>query len=174
MNNVNVDGIRAFVKEVEQNPQAAWKEKVVSGSWSFKEGGHQYEATVEYPNGSATLRSDQAPFMGGRGQAPDPVQYCLFGISACFAGTLMAVAAMEGVGIKHLKVTAKNQLDLRKALGLSDRPIIQGVTVSVEAEAAKGVSIDEIKRVAKVAEDRCPGMECMRREIPYTVEVKAG
>jgi uncharacterized OsmC-like protein len=172
MNNVNVEAIQKYAKEVEQDASLARKEKVVTGTWNFAEGGHQYEATVEFRAGSAALRSDQAPFMGGGGNAPDPVQYCLYGISSCYAGTVMAIAAMEGIRIKGLKVTARNRLNLEKALGMSEGPIIQGVTLTVEAATDKGVSFEEVKRVAKLAEERCPGIECMRREIPHTIEVK--
>ncbi len=171
MNNVNLEGIKRFAKEVEQDPTVAQKEKVVSGSWNFDEGNPQYQATVEFATGSATFESDQAPFMGGSGLAPDPVQYCLYGISSCYAGTLVAIAAMEGIELKSLKVTAKNRIDLRKALGLSDEPIIQGVTIAVEAQPVEGVSLEEVKRIAALAEERCPGMECMKREIPYTIDV---
>jgi uncharacterized OsmC-like protein len=174
MNNVNREGIQIFAKEVEQDPSVAQKEKVVSGSWNFEEGNPQYEASVEFPTGSATFRSDQAPFMGGSGLAPDPVQYCLYGISSCYAGTLATIAAMEGVELKNLKVTAKNRINLQKALGLSEEPIIQGVTITVEAEPVDGVSLEEVKRVAALAEERCPGMECMKREIPHTIEVVTG
>jgi uncharacterized OsmC-like protein len=173
MNNVNLDKIQNFVKEIEEDASVAQKEKVVAGSWNFGEGEHQYEATVEYPSGSMTFRSDQAPFMGGNGQAPDPIQYCLYGVSSCYAGTLVTIAAMEGIELKGLRVTAKNRINLQKALGLSDQPIIQGVTLTVEAEPVEGTSFDEIERVARMAEEKCPGMECMRREIPYTVEVKS-
>lgn len=171
MNNVNVEAIHKFVQQVEGNPSAARKEKVVSGSWNFEEGNPQYEATVEFPTGSLQIRSDQAPFMGGGGLAPDPVQYCLYGISSCYAGTLVSIAAAEGIELKSLRVTARNRIDLHKALGLSDQSIIQGVTLSVEAEPAEGIDFSEVERVAKIAEERCPGMECMKREIPHTIEI---
>ena len=79
MNNVDVAAIEKFVQEVRQNPSVAQKEKVVTGSWNFKKGNPQYEATVEFI---------------------------------------------------------------------------------------------EVERVAKLAEERYPGMECMKREIPHTVEIK--
>jgi uncharacterized OsmC-like protein len=172
MNNVNVDAIRKFHAEVEENPAAARKEKVIAGTWNFEEGTPQYEAVVEFAAGSETLATDQAPFMGGYGGAPDPVQYCLYGMSACYAGTIAAIAATEGIALKQLRVTARNRIDLRKSLGLSEDPIIQGVSLTVEAEPGEGVTFDEVRRVARLAEERCPGIECMRREIPNTIDVE--
>jgi len=40
--------------------------------------------------------------MGGEGLAPDPIQYCLYGLAACYAGTFAGLAAAQGVSWRSL------------------------------------------------------------------------
>ena len=73
-NNVNVEGMMAFVEQAKQDPGVLKKQKRVEGTWSLDEGQPQFSATLDYPAGQRTLQADLAPFMGGSGIAPDPIQ----------------------------------------------------------------------------------------------------
>ena len=110
------------------------------------------------------------PFAGGGGNNPDPIQYCLYGLAACFASTLAATATSEGVALKTLKVTAMNKVDLRKQLGLSEEPIIQNVRLQVKVESEASGNL--IEKIVKLAQKRCPGIECVTRSIPLRVETE--
>ncbi len=164
MNNVNAEKMREFVESVKKDPSQALKRKSVVGRWVFEEGKPQFTATLEYPKGSVTLSCELPPFGGGWGTSPDPIQYCLYGLAACFAATLMATATGEGIELKKLEVKAENEIDLHKHLGLSKDPIIKKVKITVKAE---GPSEQEIQRLIKLAEERCPGVECVTTSIPF-------
>ncbi|HID05438.1 MAG TPA: OsmC family peroxiredoxin [Aigarchaeota archaeon] len=169
MNNVDVDKLRKFVEDVKKDPAQALKKKSVEGSWVFEEGKPQFVAKLEYPNGGVTLSCELPPFAGGWGTSPDPIQYCLYGLAACFAATLMATATGEGIELRKLEVRAENEIDLHKNLGLSKDPIIKKVRLVVRAD---GPSEAEMQRLIKLAEERCPGVECVTSSIPFETSLE--
>jgi len=168
MNNVNIEEMRRFVEAVIKDPSQAMKEKSVVGEWVFQQSKPQFVADVPFKNGKVSLSCEFPPFSGGWGNSPDPLQYCLYGLAACFATTFIATATNENVELKSLRVTAENRVDLRKQLGLSKESIIQRVGLKVQIEA--DVPQSTIERLLKLAEERCPGTECVTRSIPLTVE----
>jgi len=169
MNNINVQEMEKFVSTIQEDPAQARKTKRVTGSWAFEEGKPQFVSTLEYAKGNMVLSAELPPFAGGWGTSPDPVQYCLYGLAACFAVTFAATAASEGMQLTRLKVTAQNWMDLRKQMGLTDEDIIDKVKFTVHAE---GASRDKLARILALAEQRCPGVECITRAIPLEVELK--
>lgn len=168
MNNVNATAIEKFVTTIQQDPAQARKQKRVTGSWVFEEGKPQFVSTLEYAQGKVTLNTELPPFSGGWGTSPDPIQYCLYGLAACFAVTYAAAATTEGVQLTKLEVTAENWMDLRKQVGVSDDNIIDRVKFTVHAE---GASREKLEKIASLAEERCPGIECVTRSIPLEIEL---
>ncbi|MDH4099987.1 MAG: OsmC family protein, partial [Nitrospirota bacterium] len=130
INNINTDAVLRFIDDVQKDPAKAKKTKRVEGEWTLVKGQPQFRARVEYPSGADTLEADTAPFMGGTGIKPDPVQYCLFGLAACYASTFAAIAAGEGVVLAKLVVAAENLVDLSRSIGVSSNPIVEGVTIT--------------------------------------------
>ncbi|TEU13468.1 MAG: OsmC family peroxiredoxin [Anaerolineales bacterium] len=169
MNNVNVQEIERFVSTIQEDPAQAKKTKGVTGSWVFEQGKPQFVSTVEYAKGKVVLNAELPPFAGGWGTSPDPIQYCLYGLAACFAATFVATAASKGVQLTGLEVTAENWMDLRKQMGLTDENIIEKVKFTVQAE---GASRDELEKILALTEERCPGVECVTRTIPLEVELR--
>ena len=102
INNINLDKAKAFVEEAKKDKNKAIKVKRVEGSWNFEEVKPQFISTLEHANGSTIVEADGPPFMGGSGIKPDPVQYCLFGLAACFAQTFASIAAEKGIELKKL------------------------------------------------------------------------
>ena len=167
INNVNLEKAGAFVEEVKQDKNKALKVKRVEGTWNLESGKVQFTSTLEHPNGRTIVEADGPPFMGGSGIKPDPVQYCLFGLAACYAQTFASIAAEKGIKLKHLKVAAENKVNLSKALGLSNEPIVEKVVLEINASASKGENLDEVK---KLAEQRCPGVYCLTNAIKLEVK----
>jgi len=169
MNNMNLEGMKNFVEEVKQDLSKSKKSKKVECSWNFNEGKPQMESKVQHPKGETPLQSDFAPFMGGAGLAPDPIQYCLFGFAACFAGTFMSMATMMGIKIQSLKVSAENFMDLSKTLGLTGNPIVEKVIITTTVKSdAKEEQLTELERMAR---ERCPGVYCLVNPIPLESEL---
>ena len=169
LNRMNLEGMKTFLEEVKKDYAKAKKSKKVECSWNFEEGKPQIESKVQHPKGETVLRSDFAPFMGGEGLAPDPIQYCLFGLAACFAGTFMSMATMKGVKIQDIRVSAENFTDLSKTLGLTDHPIVERVKIvtTVKSDAKE----EKLKELERMAHERCPGVYCLVNPIRLETEL---
>ena len=169
LNNINLDKAGAFVEEVKKDKSKAIKVKRVEGAWNFGEGKPQFLSTLEHANGITIVEADGPPFMGGSGIKPDPVQYCLFGLAACFAQTFASIAAEKGVELKKLKVAAENKVNLSRALGLGNEPIVERVKLLVEVN---DVDKSKIKEIEQLAKERCPGVYCLTNPIKLDIEIK--
>ncbi len=168
-NNINLPGMMAFVEQATSDPNVLKKQKRVEGIWDFQEGHPQFKATLAYPSGERTLEADLAPFMGGAGLAPDPIQYCLYGLAACFAGTFMSLAAAEGVVLRSLRVVAENQVDLTRPMGLGDKPVVERTSITLIADAdADDAKLALLKGLTR---ERCPGVYCLTNPIPLDTKV---
>jgi len=169
MNHMNLEGMKTFMEEVKQDLSKAKKSKKVECFWNFDEGKPQIESKIQHPRGETILRSDFAPFMGGEGLAPDPIQYCLFGLAACFAGTFMSMATMMGIKIEDFRVSAENFVDLSKTLGLTNNPIVERVkiTTTVKSDAKE----EQLKELEKMAHEKCPGVYCLVNPIKLETEL---
>src|SRR3989338_3672703 len=167
LNNINLDKAGTFVEEVKADKSKAIKIKKVEGAWNFIEGKPQFASTLEHANGVTVIEADGPPFMGGSGIKPDPIQYCMFGLAACFAQTFASIAAEKGIKLNKLKVAAENKVNLSRALGLSNEPIVEKVILEVNASAEKGENLSEIK---KLAEQRCPGVYCLTNAIKLEIK----
>ncbi len=169
MNNINLEEMKSFVEEVKQDLAKSKRIKKVECSWSFDEKKSQMVSKVQYAQGETTLQSDLAPFMGGTGSAPDPIQYCLFGLAACFAGTFMSTATMMGIKIESLKVSAENSLDFSKTIGLTKNPISEKVKIVTEVKSA--AKKEQLKELEKLSRESCPGVYCLVNPIPLELEL---
>ncbi len=169
VNNVNLVAMQESVEEMKKNPAQAKKVKQVEGQWVFQEGEPQFRAEVEFPKGKEVLQADFPPFLGGGGLKPDPIQYCLYGLAACFAGIFAAVAAMEGVDLKKLSVVAESKLDFSRVFGLTDNPPVEGIelTVTVSSDATP----EKIQEIDRLARERCPGVYCITNPIPLKTKL---
>jgi len=169
MNNINLEEMKSFVEEAKQDLTKSKRTKKVECLWNFDERKPQMESKLSHPKGDTTIYSDLAPFMGGSGLAPDPIQYCLFGLAACFAGTLMSTAAMMGIKIQGLKVSAENYMDFSKTIGLTNNPITEKTKIITEVKS--DANKNQLKDLERLARERCPGVYCLINPIPLELEL---
>jgi uncharacterized OsmC-like protein len=170
LNNVNARKMEEFVNELKAKPEIGKKRKMLMGEWSLEEGTPQFRATLEFPEGKVDLAAELPPFAGGWGTSPDPIQYCLFGLAACFAVTYAATATSEGVALKNLRVTAENWMNLGKQMGVSKENIIERVKFTVEADA--DAPREKMEELLRLSEERCPGVECVTSAVPFEASLK--
>jgi uncharacterized OsmC-like protein len=169
LNNMNLEGMKGFLEEVKQDLSKAKRNKKVECSWSFDAKKPQIESILQHPKGETAVHADLVPFMGGIGSAPDPIQYCLFGLAACFAGTFMATATMMGITIQGLKISAENSLDFSRTVGLTKNPITEKVKIVTEVKS--DANQEQLKELQRLARERCPGVYCVENPIPLEFEL---
>ena len=169
LNNINTIAAGKFMEEAQNDPQVARKSKRVEGEWIFEEGKSQFKATLAFKEGERVVESDFAPFMGGMGLAPDPIQYCLYGMAACYAGTFVSLATMEGIALRKLKIAVENKVDLTRTLGLSENPVVEGVELTLEVES--DVTREKLEKIETLTKELCPGVYCLVNPIPLTTHL---
>jgi uncharacterized OsmC-like protein len=169
-NNVNVAAVGALAERARTEPGAVRLQKRVEGSWSHRDGTPQFSASVPHGGGVSVLRADMAPPFGGGGLAPDPLQYLLFGLAACYTATLVMIASLEGVDLGEVRTIAENSVDVSRTLGLGDRPLVERVAVRVTVSAP--VDDARLAAWAKAAREGCPFAFTVANAVPLETVVE--
>lgn len=171
MHNVNVDALRKTINRAQSDPSTAVQEVCFDARW-HTDGGPQCTAAIPLPNGaSVTFEADFPPPMGGTGAAPNPLAYCFWGGLACYAMTYAQEAALRGVELRALRAHARADVDMTRALGVTDNPPVQRLDWTLEVDAdADAATLDAIKAIA---DEHCPGVYCLRNPIELHTELGA-
>jgi uncharacterized OsmC-like protein len=164
LHNVNVEAVTQTIQTGEEDPTALVQKVNLDGEWQTAEGAPQFTTSIPLPDGgSIPFEADYPPHMGGRGAAPNPLAYCFWGGIACFAMTYAQEAAMKGVELKSLRARVATDVDMSRALGVSDRPPVEGIDWYLEVESdAPAEVLEEIK---SYSDARCPGAYCISNPI---------
>jgi len=164
MHNVDTGAIEQTIEMGEKDPAAFVQKVNFSGEWQTAAGAPQFKTEIPLPSGdSIPFEADYPPHMGGTGSAPNPLACCFWGGIACFAMTYDQEAAMKGVEIKSLRARVETDVDMSRALGVSDRPPVAGIDWHLEVESdAPAEALEQIKADS---DERCPGAYCISNPI---------
>ncbi len=170
LNNVDISRLEGTMEALRSDLSKAKKTNRIEGEWNISDG-PQFSATVEFEGGKTTLLADQPTFLGGGGQQPGPMIYCLYGSASCYAATFATIAAMEGINLSKLRVTAESYIDFSRALGLSDNPIVEKVkfVLHVESDASR----EKLIELEEMAKKKCPAVYCLTNPIELETELEA-
>lgn len=161
INKVDID---KFKETIENAKNTGKKTVEVTGEWRIGKEGPQFESKIKTEKGGEfTLVSDETIMLGGGGTAPNPVQYCIYGLIACFSATFAKWAAMQKIELKSLSVKATANMDLTRAFGISMNPILE--TVKLDLVIDTDASMEEIEKLNETAKERCPGYYCLTHAI---------
>lgn len=169
LNNINTTALENTRKAVEAGEFPEVREFVEEGEWIFTEEG-QFRGTIQFPNGTLTLISDQPPPTGGRGNAPNPIQYCAFAVGACYATTLMTIAATRGISIRSLKVRTIIQVNMKAVTELEEGPVTKGVRI--EVELSSDAPAEHLQELKEEADRKCPAAYTIQNQVPFSSELK--
>lgn len=163
-NRVDVDKFKETVDKARKDPSTGKKTMEIEGEWRLNKTGPQFESTIKTEKGGdIILQSDETLILGGGGTAINPVQYCIFGLIACYAATFAKWAAMEGIILKSFKIKAIANIDLTRAFGISQNPILEHLKweMIVDTDA----NIEELNKLNEISKERCPGYYCVTHQI---------
>jgi len=172
MHNVNTDALNATIAKCEADPGALRQPVRFDGEWQTGEGQPQFRATIPVPNGDPVVfEADFPPPMGGTGSAPNPLAYCFWGGLACYAMTYAQEAARQGVQLRSVKARTEAEVDMSRALGVTDNPPVEHIDwhLEVDADAPAG-KLEELKRIA---DEHCPGVYCVRNPVELATHLVA-
>lgn len=164
VNHVNLDEMKKTIEKARANPEEAKKTATIEGEWFPQTlAGPQFSAKIKAEKGEFTLSSDEPTFLGGGGSTLNPIQYCVYGAACCFAATFAKWAAFEGVVLNRFKVKATANLDLSRAFGLSQNPVIKEMVFEIFVETDAGD--EKLAKVEKIAIERCPAVYCLTNNV---------
>ena len=171
-NNLDLGVLAAVVERGQSDPGVFRMHKRVEGTWSFAAGTPAYTASMAHGDRETSLSVDVAPGFGGSGLAPDPLQYMLTGLGACYAATVVTIAAMEGVELSELRVVAEQDVDVARVYDAGDGPLIEQITVTVTV--ATDVDDQTLARWQQAAREKCPFAFTVINPVPlHTVVQRA-
>lgn len=129
--------------------------------------------TVETRAGGHTIVVDEPENFAGAGLGPNPLEAMLAGVGSCLAITVAVNAALLGIGIRSLRVDVSADADLAAFYGIADGPRgFARLTCEIELETDAGEAA--ARELARLAEERCPGLGAMRLAVPVETRWRLG
>lgn len=173
LNNVDMNKVQQTLEKGKQDPSFLKKPVKVHGEWNFDHSkGYQFKTELSSEKGGKqTIEIDSPPFLGGEGNRLGPMQYCIAGITSCFAATFVGVAASQGVKLTKLAVDAQCDINFAKTFDIADQPITEGVTFKVSAES-ENADKDKLQQLLKMAEERCPAVYSMSHVVKVNAQME--
>lgn len=165
MKNINDIVLKETIQKAKADPDFLRFPLSLEGEWQMDEASPQFMSSFKIANGETVMfASDFPPKLGGKGRSPSPLQYCFWGGMACFASIFALMAAEENMEINSLKIRTTGTIDFSQPLGLNNNAPIQGLTWEVEVDSP--MTQQELDRLVKLSEERCPASWMMRNIVP--------
>ncbi len=163
-NGIRLDALAETREKIVRGEVPPQKPFEVEGRWR-SEGPGMFEATLAFPGGTLTLVSDQPPPSGGEGIAPNPVQYCVYAMLACYATTFMTLAAKKGVEIRGLKCRGASVANMKAIFEVEEGPIIDRVWIELEVDS--DASDEVLEALREEADRKCPAAYTVQNAVPF-------
>lgn len=172
LNNLDLDVLADVMDRGSADASVFRMHKRLEGRWSFAAGEPAFTATVQHGTSTTDLHVDVAPGFGGQGLAPDPLQYMLAGLGACYAATLVTIAATEGVNVDAVTVVADQDVNVAAVYDAGDAPLMEQISVTVQVTA--DVDDATLTRWEHAARTKCPFAYTVVNPITLTTTVERG
>ncbi len=171
INRLNIDVFKGTIEKAKKEPSSSLKNLEIEGTWKLDEQeGPQFETKLKTEKaGEILVQSDETIILGGGGTAPNPVQYCIGGLLACYSATFVKWASMEGIVLKDFKIRGTAKMDLSAALGLSENPPINDLRIELLIESDE--TMEKLLSINEIAKKRCPGYYCLTHGIIPQIDI---
>jgi uncharacterized OsmC-like protein len=167
INRVEVDRFNETIQKARDDPSKTKKVIEFEGNWQIGKTGPQFSSSINIEKGDEfLLQSDEPVALGGGGTAPNPVQYALYGIAACFAATFAKWTAMEGIVLNKFKIKVRADMNLSASFGIFQEPLIPIYDfIRFEILVDSGMNTEEIQKFSEITKQRCPCYYCLTTAI---------
>ncbi|MBI5146727.1 MAG: OsmC family protein [Thaumarchaeota archaeon] len=172
LNNVDLDKISKTIEDGKKDRSTLRKPVKLQGQWNFDPSkGYQFKTEIAYEKGKQVIEIDSPSFLGGGGNRLGPMSYCVAGITSCFIGTFVGIAATQGIRLTKLEVNAECNVNFAKTFDISDEPITEGINFQIDAQA-ENADKQQLQQLVKMAEDRCPAVYSMSHMIKINAQIQ--
>jgi uncharacterized OsmC-like protein len=167
INRVEVDRFNETLEKAKDDPSKTKKVIEFEGNWEIGKTGPQFSTKINLEKGEEFLiQSDEPMALGGGGTVPNPVQYALYGIAACFAATFAKWTAMEGIVLNEFKIKVRADMNLSVSFGIFQEPAIPIYDfIKFEIIIDSAMSTEELERFIEITKQRCPCYYCLTTAI---------
>jgi uncharacterized OsmC-like protein len=165
LNNVDLEKV-SQTSENGKNDKSSLKKPVkLQGEWILDSNqGFQFKTELGFEKGKQVIEVDSPSFLGGQGNRLGPMAYCVAGITSCFIGTFVGIAAQKGIKLTKLKVDTECLVNFAKTFDIADEPITEGINFKVDAQSENATKL-QLQEILGMAEERCPAMYSMSHKI---------
>ncbi len=171
INNVDLDKVSATIQKGKEDISTLKKPVKLQGQWNLDENSEfQFKTELPYEKGSTVIEIDSPSFLGGGGNRLGPMAYCVAGITSCFIGTFVGIAAQKGVKLSKLKVNTSCNINFAKTFDLSDDSISEGIDFEVDAQS-DNADAAKLQEILDLAKEKCPAMYSMTHKVDVNAKI---
>ncbi|MFB5645603.1 MAG: OsmC family protein [Nitrosopumilaceae archaeon] len=171
LNNVDLDKVSNTVAKGKEDKSTLKKPVKLQGEWILDPNTeYQFKTELSFEKGSEVIEIDSPSFLGGNGNRLGPMAYCVAGITSCFIGTFVGIAAQQGVKLTKLKVNTECNINFAKTFDLADEPITEGINFQIDAQS-ENADQQKLQEILSMAEERCPAMYSMSHKIGINAQI---
>ena len=171
INNVDLDKVSNTVTKGKEDKSMLKKPVKLQGEWNLDPNAeYQFKTDLSFEKGSEVIEIDSPSFLGGNGNRLGPMAYCVAGITSCFIGTFVGIAAQQGVKLTKLKVNTECKVNFAKTFDLADEPITEGINFQIDAQS-ENADKQKLQEILRMAEERCPAMYSMSHKIGVAAQI---
>lgn len=150
---VNAERLKAYVAKVEADPTKADRDPVVTATWVGEGQGH-----VRWTGGANPVS------IGGENE-PSAMSILLAALAACDVDLIANRAALLGIELKELSVSATGHFNVRRYLGLDGAdPGYEQIAYSVRVRAPRATAA-ELTALREACERDSPVADTLRRRV---------
>jgi uncharacterized OsmC-like protein len=172
INNVDLDKVSQTIEGGKKDRATLKKPVKLQGEWNFDPSkGYQFRTELAFEKGKQLIEIDSPSFLGGGGNRLGPMAYCVAGITSCFVGTFVGIAASQGIRLTKLSVNTECGVNFAKTFDVSDEPITEGINFQIDAQA-ENADRQKLQELVKMAEERCPAVYSMSNIIKVNAQIK--
>jgi uncharacterized OsmC-like protein len=165
LNNIDLDKVSQTLENGKNDKSSLKKPVKLQGEWILDSNqGFQFKTELGYEKGKQVIEVDSPSFLGGQGNRLGPMAFCVAGITSCFIGTFVGIAAQKGIKLTKLKVDTECLVNFAKTFDIADEPITEGINFKVDAQSENATKL-QLQEILAMAEERCPAMYSMSHKI---------
>jgi len=159
---VNAEELEAYVAKVQADPTRADRDPVATATWVGGEQSH-----IRWASGANPIS------IGGENEA-SAMSIILAALAACDVDLIANRAALLGVQLEQLSVTATGHFNVRRYLGLDGQdPGYDRITYSVRVKAPNATD-EQLSALREACERDSPVADTLRRPVELSFAFEVG
>lgn len=162
MNNISFDAVQQTVNAMKENPELGMTKWTAHINW---QDGVKNEMVIR---DFQPVIVDEPEKLGGKDNAPNPVEYLIGAAASCFAITFEVLASQQGIKIEKVEVDIEANLNAAVFLGLEegDGGILNPI---IKLKAVTSATEEQVREIAEIALSKSPVVISIKPKIELVI-----